>query len=235
MTKASERQAWPAALGLSVAAALVLCLASGLWPLAAVDRQALALFALCLALPLGAALGRVQGTPRDAGTRAAAGLLAGLVLATLLTLPDPALWVRTASWCAAAALLGCAVGGLAGAAGMAATLGWLGLCGLPFFCGRLGALAPAAESLALWGCPWLGFSADALGGDPLRRPVIYLGQWSSLGDKPALGLLQAWHLWFMAALALCAALARAALPARAATAIVSPDSRRDHDSPGSTD
>jgi hypothetical protein len=65
---------------------------------------------------------------------------------------------------------------------------------------------------SMQGCPWLGFAQDAIGGDPLRRSVIYLGQWSSLGDQPALGLLTAAELWSMAALSLAASLLRAVAP-----------------------
>lgn len=235
MTKASKPRLWLTAAVLGSVVALFLCFAGGLSPLAAADRPALALFALCAAFPVGAMLGRLETTRRAAGARAAAGLVGGLALALVVSLPDPALAVRTASWCAAAALLGCALAGLGRGLGMAALLAWLGLCGLPFFCGSLGTWRQAAESVALAACPWLGFSADALGGDPLRRQVIYLGQWSSLGDEPATGLLQAWQLWVAAALALVAALvrpalgARPALPAEEGRAIVSPESGRDHD------
>lgn len=192
-----------------------LCLIAGLSPLAAADRPALALFALCLSLPLGVALARPEADVRAAGGRAGAALVAGVLLAMTVSIGDFALLLRTASWCAAGALLGAMLGGLARGTGAAATMAWLVLCGLPFFGGELGAWRALAEDYAMQGCPWLGFSQDAMGGDPLRRSVMYLGQWSSLGDKPAFGLLNAAELWAAAALALAANLLRSGLPRQA--------------------
>jgi hypothetical protein len=209
----------PVALGLGTAGALIA--ASGLSPLAAADRPALALFAVCLSLPLGAALGsfasdsQAKNVPdplRLRGNRAIGALLCGALPALFLTGPDPAFFVRTASWCAAGCLLGAALAGLARGVGLLASMGWLSLCGLPFFCDKLGGWSGTAEMYALQGCPWLGFSLDAIGGDPLRRSVIYLGQWSSLGDQPSIGLLTAAELWGAAALALAASLLRAVAP-----------------------
>ena len=210
----------PAALGLGAGAALIA--ATGLSPLASSDRPALALIALCISLPLGAALrGLAPFSPRETGAAdqtapakkvpdpfhaAIAALLAGLLLSMLATAPDPDLFARTASWCAGAALLGQALGSITG--GAPVTLLWLALCAGPFAAGFMGSWQNAAELYAMQGCPWLGFSQDALGGDPLRKPVLYLGQWSTLSDQPALGLLTAAELWAMAALALAASMLR---------------------------
>ena len=75
-----------------------------------------------------------------------------------------------------------------------------------FFYERLG--LPGLENWALQGSPWLGFASDAFGGDPLRRPVLYMGQWSGLGSLAAEGLLESWLLWLLGALALLGALLR---------------------------
>lgn len=217
--KTSEPRAWVVfgtASGVALGAGAILAIAGRLSPLAAADRPALALFAVCLSLPLGAALGRAArpclgGAVRVAGVYGAAALLAGVLMAVATSGADPALLVRTASWCAAGCLLGASLQGVARGVGIVATLAWLGLCALPFICGSLGSWREVAEGYALQGCPWLGFSQDAFGGDPLRRSVIYLGKWSSLEDKPAFGLLSAAELWVAAALGLAAYLLRTGL------------------------
>lgn len=211
---------WGVALGAVIA--LLLCLAGGLNPLSAQDRPALALWSLCAALPMGAALGRPGLGARAAGLHCASGLAAGVTLATLVSLGDPALWVRTASWCAAAALIGAALATVARGGGMVACVLWLLLCALPFFSGKLGSMSESAGGWALHGCPWLGFAKDALDPDPLRLPVLYLGQWSSLSDQPALGLLSAAELWLAGLLSLVAALLRAGLRAPVADAPARP-------------
>jgi len=212
-------QVYAVAAAAGVCTGAALCLLGGLSPLAAADRPALALWAVCASLPLGAALGTAEPDAGKAGLRAGAALVAGAMLALVATVGDAGLLWRTASWCGAAALIGATLAGVARAGGVLATLIWLALCGLPFFCGKLGEYSTLAEGYALQVCPWLGFSHDALGGDPLRRTVIYLGQWSSLGDKPAFGLLAAAELWLAALLALAANLLRAGLPKRDAPAL----------------
>lgn len=209
-------------LVLGAAVALLLCMAGGLSPLAALDRPALALWALCAALPMGAALGRPGLGVHSAGLHCASALAAGVVLATLVTLGDPALWLRAASWCGAAALVGGALATVARGGGMVACVLWLALCALPFFSGKLGSMSEPAKEWALHGCPWLGFAKDALDPDPLRLPVLYLGQWSSLSDQPALGLLSAAELWLAGLLSLAAALLRAGVRAPVADAPARP-------------
>lgn len=190
----------PALRGLAagLCAGLLVVLAAGLNPLAATDRPALALLAVTLSLPLGAVLARRPSDVRDAGGLGLAALVAALLLAASVSLFEPALFVRTASWCAAAALLGACVGSVGRGAGVAVTALWLMLCGLPFFYWRLPFLNSSAETWALQGCPWLGFAQDAVGGDPLRRPVLYLGHWSELSSATGLGMLEASTLWLAA-------------------------------------
>lgn len=190
----------PALRGLvaGLGAGLLVMLAAGLNPLAASDRPALALLAVTLSLPLGALLSRRPSSARDAGGLGLAALVAALLLAACVSLFEPALFVRTASWCVAAALLGVSVGSIGRGAGVAATAFWLLLCGLPFFYWKLPAFTATAETWALQGCPWLGFAQDAVGGDPLRRPVLYLGHWSQLSGATGLGMLEASTLWLAA-------------------------------------
>ena len=189
-------------------AGLAIVLLVGLNPFAGADRPALSLIAVTLSLPLGVSVVRLPPNMREAGREALAALVSGLALASLVAMAEPALWVRTASWCAAAALLGGCLALLLRhpAGGFLVTLGWLFMCGLPFFYDRLG--LPALEDWALQGSPWLGFASDAFGGDPLRRSVIYMGQWSGLSSRPAEGLLQSWLIWLLGALALVGALLR---------------------------
>lgn len=196
------------------APALLLCLLLGLSPLAAADREALALAAVSISLPLGAAVAWPARGTRQAGNVALAALAAGGTLALLLAFGDPTLLLRLGIWCAAAALLGAAVASMARNQwlGVATAALWLFLCGLPFFCDRMGPLSSRMEDWALQGCPWLGFAQDALDTDPLRRPVMYLGKWSPLSDSPAGELLTAGTLWVAAALAFAALVVRAGLP-----------------------
>jgi hypothetical protein len=180
------------------ATGVLVCLAAWLSPLAADDRPVLALFAVTLSLPLGCGVARAALSMREAGRVGISTLVAALTLAASVSLLEPALFARTASWCVAAALLGACLGSASRVAGVGATCFWLFLCGLPFFFQRLPFFRETLETWALQGCPWLGFSADAFGGDPLRRPVIYLGQWTGLSDSTSLGVLQAETLWLAA-------------------------------------
>lgn len=134
-------------------------------------------------------------------------MLAGALFAACFTLAEPALFVRTAVWCMAASLIGGALASMHHAAGVAATCLWLLACGLPFFFEKLP--GEGWRDYALYGCPWLGFSQDALGGDPLRRSVLYLGHWTELSDEPAINLMRAETLWLTGALTLAAALLHA--------------------------
>ncbi len=198
--------------GGTAAASLLLAFGAGLQPLAAADRPALALIAVTLSLPLGAFVSGRANSLRDAGERAGASMLAGVLLAACFTLFEPALFLRTAIWCGAGALLGGSLGALHLAAGITAVIGWLLLCGLPFFVEKLP--GHLWRDYALHGCPWLGFSQDAFGGDPLRRSVLYLGHWSELRDEPAFNLLRAHTLWLTGTLTLAAALLHAATTPR---------------------
>jgi hypothetical protein len=194
-----------------VGAGVVVCAAAWLSPLAAADRSALALIGVSLSLPLGAlSATRPSGLSEYAPATIRA-LTAGAAFAAILTIADPALWARTLLWCCPAALIGAAVSGMYRAAGVVTSVLWLALGGLPFFYGSAPLPDHTAETWALSGAPWLGFSQDAFGGDPLRRPVLYMGRWSELTDKPAAGLLTAGTLWIAAALSLAALMLQAAL------------------------
>jgi hypothetical protein len=194
----------PALRGLAfgAGAGVLTCVAGWLSPLAAGDRPVLALFAVTLSLPLGCTLARTPGSMRQAGGIGLGAVVASLALAATVSVLEPALFVRTASWCLAAALLGACVASASRAAGVIATCFWLFLCGLPFFYARMPIFPETLELWALQGCPWLGFSADAFGGDPLRRPVIYMGHWTELSGATSLGVLQAQTLWLAAVPAL---------------------------------
>jgi hypothetical protein len=158
----------------------------------------LALFAVTLSLPLGCVVARtVQGMGQARGVGLSA-VVAAMALAAVVSVLELELFVRTVSWCLAAALLGACVASASRVAGVAMVCFWLFLCGLPFFYEHLPIFPETAEAWALQGCPWLGFSAEAFGGDPLRRPVIYLGQWTELSDTTSLGALQAETLWLAA-------------------------------------
>jgi hypothetical protein len=180
-------------LAFGAVAAAAICLAAWLSPLAAADRPTLALLAVTFSLPLGCMIARRPADPRAAGAIGLGAIAAGLGLA-LVTLFEPALFVRTGSWCIAAALLGASLGSLR-VAGVVATCFWLFLSGLPFFYERL---PLDLEGWALQGCPWLGFSSDAFGGDPLRRPLIYMGHWSELTGASGFGTLRPSTLWLAA-------------------------------------
>lgn len=163
------------------------------------------MLSVCLSVPLGAA---AVGRSRTTAGNALAGLCSAFVLVTVLTVFEPALWFRALVWCGAGTLLGAGIGGQHRALGIVAGFAWLALCGLPFFAGSVPVFRETAAIWAHGGCPWLGFSQDALGGDPLRRQVLYLGQLSVLTDEPAYGLLNAGTLWVAAALAVATLAAR---------------------------
>lgn len=197
--------------GAGAGAATALLASAGMWlsPLDPGDRNVLALVAVCMSLPLGVL---VAGETRAPHKVALAGLCAALSLVTLLAIYEPVLWFRALVWCAAGTLIGGSMGAQHRAMGGAAAVFWLALCGLPFYAGSVPLIGDTAVSWAHGGCPWLGFSQDALGGDPLRRQVIYLGQLSVLTDEPAYGLLSAGTLWLAAALSLAILLARQWVP-----------------------
>jgi len=184
--------------GWGVGAGLLLCLGAWLSPLAASDRPALALLAVTVSLPLGCVVARRPAGIRDAGAVGLSGIVAALALAAVVSLADPALFVRTASWCLAAGLIGVGTASTVRGAGVFATAFWLLLCALPFMFDKMPVLQQTAESWAMQGCPWLGFAQDALGGDPLRRPVLYLGHWSGLSSHTSMNLLQVSTLWLTA-------------------------------------
>ncbi len=187
-------------------AAIALCVATGLSPLAAVDRPALALVGLVLVPPMAAMVSRRASSAHDARLLALRAVVAGAVLASLLTLAEPELWIRTIAWYLPLAVTGAAAATCSRGLAVAAVIAWLAMCGLPFFCHAVPFMAATAESWALGATPWIGFSQDALGGDPLRREVIYMGHWSSLADQPATNLLQTARVWVAAILSLGAAM-----------------------------
>lgn len=197
-------------------AALLVCAAAWLSPLAAADRPVLALMAVTLALPLGAAASARGVTTGEGLLR---GAFAAGVFATLLTMFTPAIWIAALLWCVPAALIGAALAGISRTLAMAAALIWLMLGGLPFFFESVPVFQATFADWAISGCPWLGFSQDAFGGDPLRRGVIYLGQLSGLTDQPAEGFLTAGPLWIAATLA---AIAHAAATWRSRSVEASP-------------
>jgi hypothetical protein len=196
--KTSDAAAALRGLAFGIGTGVAICLAAWLSPLAAGDRPVLALFAVTVSLPLGVAVARVPGSMRAAGGVGLSTLIASLSLAATVSIAEPALFMRTASWCIAAALLGACLASASRAAGLGAACFWLFLCGLPFFFERLPFFQETLEAWAMQGCPWIGFSVDAFGGDPLRRPVIYLGHWTALADSTSLGVLQAETLWLAA-------------------------------------
>jgi hypothetical protein len=203
-------------LAFGAGAGVLVCVAAWLSPLAAADRPALALLGVTLSLPLGCVVARRPADTNDARGVGITAVVAALVFSAVLTLPAPGLWLHTAWWCTAAVLLGASIGSTVRGAGVAATCFWLFLNGLPFFYDKLPVLRDTAESWALQGCPWLGFSSDAFGGDPLRRPVLYLGQWTGLSGSTSFSLLRISTLW-LAAVPAFAALIVACIPARGAT------------------
>lgn len=179
-------------------AGVVLCLAAWLSPLSAADRPALALLAVTLSFPLGALVARRPSCARGAGGIGVRAVVAAVGLSVIVSLPDPQLWVRVTSWCLASCILGAAIGSSMRGAAVVASCAWLFLCGLPFFFQDLPAFQDTAEDWALHACPWLGFSMDAFGGDPLRRPLIYMGHWTELTGATSLRMLQVSTLWLAA-------------------------------------
>jgi hypothetical protein len=195
-----------AGVAVGALAAVLIALLAWLSPLSAGDRRGLALLAVTASLPVGCIAARLARGWRDALAVSASGLVAGAVLATGLTVFGPSLWWTTLVWCAGAGWLGASVTGLATrGAGVAVSGLWLFLGGLPFFYDKSPWFEQSLEGWALQGAPWLGFSMDAFGGDPLRMPIIYMGKMSELTSVPAAGVLSAGTLWLAAAFA-CAAL-----------------------------
>lgn len=210
-TNSTTSKAVGAAALLGVAGGVLVAAATWLSPLAAIDRATLALIAVTLSVPLGVMASGPVDNLRDAVRRALCALAACTAFVTVLALAEPALWFRTLVWCLPAALIGGSLAAFGRAFGVAAAFGWLALCGLPFFFDSMPVLRETAGNWALSGCPWLGFSQDVLGSDPLRRPVMYLGRMSALSDKPVSDLLGAGTLWLAAALTLATLMARCGL------------------------
>lgn len=181
-----------------VGAGVLMCLGAWLSPLAAADRPALALLAVTISLPLGCAVARRPEGIRDAGAVGLRGIVAALAMTAVVSIADPALFLRTGSWCLASALIGLAFASTLRGAGVVATAFWLLLCALPFCYDKLPVLQETAETWAMQGCPWLGFSQDAFGGDPLRLQVLYMGHWSELSNLTSLSLLRVSTLWLAA-------------------------------------
>ncbi len=223
-TNSTTSKAVGAAAALGVSAGVLVAAATWLSPLAALDRASLALVAIVLSLPLGVIASAPARVMRDAACRALCALTACAAFVTVLTVAEPALWFRTLVWCLPAALIGGSLAALGRAAGLGSAFAWLALCGLPFYFDAMPVLRETAGNWALSGCPWLGFSQDVLGGDPLRRPVIYLGRMSGLSDKPVSGLLDAGTLWLAGTLSLATLMARCGVhrPARGASPEVVP-------------
>ena len=115
-----------------------------------------------------------------------------------ISLADPVLFLRTASWCLAAVLIGLAFTSVSRGFGVLTVAGWLLLCALPFVYDKLPLMEETAEAWAMQACPWLGFAQDAIGGDPLRRPVLYLGHWTELSNQTSISLMNAAALWLTA-------------------------------------
>ncbi|MBZ0135751.1 MAG: hypothetical protein K8I27_05210 [Planctomycetes bacterium] len=200
-----------------VGAGVLLCLGAWLSPLAASDRPALALLAVTISLPLGCVVGRQPVVPREAGAVGLRAIVAALCLTAVVSLADPALFLRTASWCVAAGVIGVGAASLLRGAGVFATCFWLVLCALPFCYDKLPVLQTTGEAWAMQGCPWLGFSQDAFGGDPLRRPVLYLGHWSGLSSHTSMNLLQISTLWLACVPAFAAMILASGIPRSAIT------------------
>ncbi|MCC6573674.1 MAG: hypothetical protein IT462_07775 [Planctomycetes bacterium] len=196
----------------------VLLVATTLSPLAALDRRALALVCVSLAVPVGAMLAFAPANLRQAGLPAFRALAGGLALALVVVAADPRLALALALWLCPAMMIGASLGSLdkRGIAGLIAAGCWLALCAAPFFFQVFEDTSYGVGSRwwALQGCPWLGFAQSHLSLDPsrpldpLRQDIIYMGHWSKLTDMPANGLLSSGTLWVLAALALAAALVR---------------------------
>lgn len=187
------------AVGLLCAAALQL--ACGLYVWFDDQHQALALIALAAALPLGAACG---GSARHELARA---VMAGAGLA-LGTLAGASFLGSAASWFCAASLLGGALCGVSRRLALPASLGWCGLCGLPFYYERLRpwGLGEAARSMASTDTPWLGMAQYTLQADPLHMSFIYFNQLTPLSSAAAIEPIDASRLWGWALFGMAAAL-----------------------------
>lgn len=168
------------------------------------DRPVLALLAVTMALPLGIAASARGVTTAEVLLR---GTSAAVVFVTLLVVFSFSLWTTVLLWCLPPALIGAALAGISRGLAVATAVVWLALSGLPFYFESVPLFQASVAGWAISGVPWLGFSQDAFGGDPLRRSVIYLGQLSGLTDQPAEGFLTAGPLWMTAALATVAHIA----------------------------
>lgn len=196
-------------------AGVFLCVAAWLSPLAASDRPALALLAVTVSLPLGCLIARRAVGPREASAVGLRGIVAALSLAGVVSLADPVLFLRTASWCLAAVLIGLAFTSVSRGFGVLTVAGWLLLCALPFVYDRLPLMEETAEAWAMQACPWLGFAQDAIGGDPLRRPVLYLGHWTELSNQTSISLMNAAALWLTAVPGFAAMIVASGVPPEA--------------------
>jgi len=200
---------WGLAVGVGI------CLLTGLSPFSKVDRSALVLLAITVALPLGVLVSARAESKKEVLANGQRALIAGLILALTVAVGDPAMALKTAMWTVPAALIG---GGISGAirakwVGLPLVAGWLLLCGMPF----LYETSSAAEWLTLNGTPWLGMSLDVVGGDPLRREVMYMGEKSPIIDQPAQALMGSGSLWLAALVATIALAIKARLIREPAT------------------
>ena len=204
----------------------VIALATSLSPLAALDRRALALIALSISLPLGAALAFAPKTLKQAGLPAFRAIAAAASLSLAMAAADPTLALALLLWVCPAAIVGASLASLdrRGVTGLIASVLWLALNASPFFFQVFDGTAygAGARRWALEGCPWLGFAQANLAMDagqaldPLRQEVLYMGHFSALTDMPAMGLLSSGTLWWLAVLAVAAALVRRAPTAKPA-------------------
>ncbi len=200
---------WGLAVGVGI------CLLTGLSPFSKVDRSALVLLAITVALPLGVLVCAQAKSKNEVLANGQRALIAGLVLALTVAAGDPVMALKTAMWTIPAALIG---GGLSGAieakwVGLPLVAGWLLLCGMPF----LYETSPTAEWLTLNGTPWLGMSLDVVGGDPLRREVMYMGEKSPIIDQPVQALMGNGTLWLAALVATVVLVIKARLKSEPAT------------------
>ncbi|MDC1141560.1 hypothetical protein OAU50_00585 [Planctomycetota bacterium] len=179
-----------------VGVGLALCLLTGLSPFSQVDRNALALLAITVSVLLGV----LTVTTKDIRTNPIAngrrGVIAGLALALVIALGDPMFALTAALWIVPASLIGAATVTAIGWRwfGVPIVACWILLCGLPF----LYETSEAAGWIALHCNPWLGMSFDVVGGNPLTRDVIYMGEKSRLIDEPAQALMTSASLWLVA-------------------------------------
>lgn len=220
-TKASDQPMWrhlAVGAGVGIIQGVALLAVTSLSPLAALDRRALALIALTLALPLGVMMSLTPTALRQAGLPAFRAIACALTLAMVLGAGDVGMAGALTLWLCPAMVIGASLGSLdrRGLTGAAAAGGWLVLCAAPFFYQVFeGTMLEGGIRLwALQGCPWLGFAQAHLSLDPsrpldpLRQDIIYMGHWSGLTDMPASDLLAPKTLWWLATLALAAALVR---------------------------